>query len=117
MDDLDRILGSQRDINPSASFASRVMAAVRREAAGPAPIAFPWRRFVPLLVVQGAALLLGLALWTLVLIRSHASFDSLMQSSAARNMQAAWSCGVPLVVGMLIGGWLLFKLSRPGVRG
>ena len=116
MDDLDRILGSQRDISPSAGFAGRVMAAVRREAAGPAPIAFPWHRVVPLLVVQGAALGFGLLLWTIVLIRSNASLAAVTQSSAARAMRAAWSCGVPLVMVMLIAGWLVFELSKSRAR-
>jgi hypothetical protein len=44
-DDLDRILASDDSIEPSSGFASGVMDAVRRQAAEPPPIPFPWARF------------------------------------------------------------------------
>ena len=53
--DLDRIL-SETEILPSSGFASSVMEAVRREAAAPPPIPFPWKRALPGLVVAGAVL-------------------------------------------------------------
>ena len=42
---LDRILSSQDTMEPSSGFPLKVMASVRREAAGPAPLRFPWWRF------------------------------------------------------------------------
>jgi hypothetical protein len=48
-DDLDCILSDE--ILPSSGFAASVMEAVRREAATPRPIPFPWKRALPGLVV------------------------------------------------------------------
>jgi hypothetical protein len=44
-DDLDRILASDDSLEPSSGFGSGVMDAVRRQAAEPPPIPFPWARF------------------------------------------------------------------------
>jgi hypothetical protein len=59
-DDLDRILAGEEDIVPSSGFAATVMDTVRREAAAPPPIPFPWKRALPGL----AACVLALALLT-----------------------------------------------------
>jgi len=50
-DELDRILSADEGIVPSANFTRNVMAKVRMEAAAPAPIAFPWKRALPGLVL------------------------------------------------------------------
>ncbi len=55
-DELDRILAEETAILPSPEFTASVMAAVRREASAPVPIAFPWRRVLPGFVVSGLAL-------------------------------------------------------------
>jgi hypothetical protein len=61
-DDLDRILdrtlSDEEDIVPSSGFTLSVMDAVRRDAAAPAPIPFPWLRALPGLGVAGLALAL-----------------------------------------------------------
>ena len=41
-DEIDRILSQEEELLPSAGFTASVMDAVRREAALPAPIPFPW---------------------------------------------------------------------------
>ena len=46
-DELDRILAGQPELLPSPMFAAKVMHAVRREAAAPPPIPFPWKRALP----------------------------------------------------------------------
>jgi hypothetical protein len=56
-DDFDRMLSGEEDIVPSSGFVTSVMDAVRREAATPPPIPFPWKWALP-----------GLAAWTLVLV-------------------------------------------------
>ena len=53
---MDRILSREDEILPSSGFAVSVMEAVRREAAAPPPIPFPWKRALPGLVVAGLAL-------------------------------------------------------------
>ena len=58
-EDFDRLLSSEEQIVPSPGFADAVMQAVRREAAVPPPISFPWKCALPGLVLAG---LLALAL-------------------------------------------------------
>ena len=60
-DEMNRILSSEDEILPSSGFAVSVMDAVRREAAAPPPIPFPWKRALPGLVAAGLALVLVLA--------------------------------------------------------
>jgi FtsH-binding integral membrane protein len=55
-DELDRILSAEDQIVPSYGFAASVMDAVRREAATPPPIPFPWKHALPGLVLGIAAL-------------------------------------------------------------
>ncbi|HKM46375.1 MAG TPA: hypothetical protein VJX69_02245 [Terriglobales bacterium] len=59
-DEIDRILSREDEILPSSGFAVSVMDAVRREAAAPLPIPFPWKRAMPGLVAGGLALALVL---------------------------------------------------------
>jgi hypothetical protein len=60
MDDaeMDLILSRQDDIQPSSGFAASVMEAVRREAAVPPPIPFPWKRALPLGALAAVTLIL-----------------------------------------------------------
>lgn len=53
---INRILSREDEILPSSGFAVSVMDAVRREAAAPPPIPFPWKRALPGLVVGGLVL-------------------------------------------------------------
>jgi hypothetical protein len=46
VDELDRILESEETLEPAAGFRDAVMDSVRRESGEPAPLSFPWRRFV-----------------------------------------------------------------------
>jgi hypothetical protein len=50
-DYLDRSLSKEEEILPSSGFTASVMEAVRQEAATPPPIAFPWKRALPGLIV------------------------------------------------------------------
>jgi len=59
MDEIEigRILSSEPEIEPSPEFQRRVLETLRREAAAPAPIPFPWVRLIPALV--GLAAVVG----------------------------------------------------------
>jgi hypothetical protein len=59
-DEMNRILSREEEILPSSGFAVSVMDAIRREAAAPPPIPFPWKRALPGLVVGGFGLALAL---------------------------------------------------------
>lgn len=51
---IDEILATEQELVPSSGFLSSVMERVREEAAAPPPIAFPWKRFVPgMLITAG----------------------------------------------------------------
>ena len=66
MDELDRILSTERSVTPSPGFAHSVMRAVRHEAATPPAIPFPWRRMMPLIAAPAVlliAVLLFLPYW------------------------------------------------------
>jgi hypothetical protein len=53
---LDHILSTEDVLMPSSGFLESVMERVREEAAAPPPIPFPWRRFVPGIVLAVAVL-------------------------------------------------------------
>ncbi len=53
--EINRILSREDEILPSSGFTVSVMDAVRREAAAPPPIPFPWKRALPGLVAAGFA--------------------------------------------------------------
>ena len=57
-DHIDQILSREEEIVPSSGFAASVMEAVRREAAVPPPIPFPWKRAWPMVALAGAAIML-----------------------------------------------------------
>jgi len=74
--EINRILSREDEILPSSGFAVSVMDAVRREAAAPPPIPFPWKRALPGLLVGGLVLALVFATVvaaTVQLIRSATS--------------------------------------------
>jgi len=56
--EMDRILSKTDEIQPSSGFVASVMESVRREAAAPPPIPFPWKRALPILLLASFALAL-----------------------------------------------------------
>jgi hypothetical protein len=60
LDELDRILGSEESLEPSSGLAATAMDAIRKEAAAPEPVPFPWRRVVPGLAISLALLAAGI---------------------------------------------------------
>jgi hypothetical protein len=67
-DEVDRILSREDEILPSGGFAVSVMEAVRREAAVPPPIPFPWKRALPGLVIGGVVLVLVLVVGVMAIV-------------------------------------------------
>jgi hypothetical protein len=49
--EIGHILAGEEELMPSSGFAASVMEQVRQEAALPAPLPFPWKRAIPLLVL------------------------------------------------------------------
>jgi hypothetical protein len=97
-DELDRILAREDDLTPSSGFVSSVMDAVRRDAATPPAIPFPWTRAVP-----------GFAAWVVTLAAVAASAFGWIEDPSgedtalaiARLVEAAASIG---------GGWIVLGL-------
>lgn len=97
-DELDRILASE--IVPSAGFVSGVMEAVRREAAAPPPIPFPWLRALP-------ALLAGLVAIVIAIVKSGGQPAEAAQtrSGILTSLAHAWS-----VAAGYGAGWIAMAL-------
>lgn len=103
MDTLERILTDEDELEPMVGFSTRVMRAVREDEAATEPIAFPWARFLPGVVVQ-CALLLGAALWIVL----ESSGRPPAPSSAVQWLVGAVGSGDPqaqAVLGVLLA-WL-----------
>jgi hypothetical protein len=83
-DEIDRMLSREDEILPSSGFTASVMESVRREAAAPPPIPFPWRRALPGMVVAGVAL--PLAGWV-----SVAASAQVVRAGAPMHSFAAWA--------------------------
>ena len=76
-DEFERALSKEEEILPTSGFTAAVMEAVRREAATPQPIPFPWKRALP-----GAMVLCLTIGWVL--------YEGIMQ-----GMQGNVSVGIP----------------------
>jgi hypothetical protein len=81
--EFNRILSREDEILPSSGFAVSVMDAVRREAAAPPPIPFPWKHALPGMVVGGLVLALVLVTGVVVIaqfVRASATPQSSLSS-------------------------------------
>jgi hypothetical protein len=92
--EIDRILSCDDEVLPSSGFAASVMDAVRREAAAPPPIPFPWKRAVP-------GLLAGVCALILVLMAGVVAGARFATASRAPQLSTSMLAGVP---SMLHGG-------------
>jgi hypothetical protein len=82
--EMNRILSREDEILPSSGFAVSVMDAVRREAAAPPPIPFPWKRALPGLVVGGFALMV-------VLVAGVMAIAQLGRATTTAQFSMSWS--------------------------
>jgi hypothetical protein len=108
---LDAAFSSDQDgILPSSGFADAVMTAVVREAAAPAPIPFPWKRALPLLVAVVGALALVITACVAIL---HAKTASAASFGPAL---AHWQFSLAPILRNTAGSdtlWVLFSLTIP----
>ena len=104
---IDRILGEDPTLTPSSGFVGSVMEAVRREAAGPEPLAFPWRRVAP-----------GLAICLLAVVA--AAIATLTGPTGAENESAPLTAllertllaqSTLLIAGTLLGSWMVVRMT------
>jgi hypothetical protein len=108
MDELDRILSTERSISPSPGFSAAVMRAIAREATAPPAIPFPWSRMTPILAAAALLLLAApfLPAWPAA---GAASFTG---SPAMRQLISALAA-LPLgyLAAALIGSLVAVRLS------
>ncbi len=79
--EIDRIFSNQDEIQPSSGFLVSVMDAVRREAAAPPPIPFPWKFALPCLALAVVAL-------GLVVVAGFAAFEQLSHTTTGLSLPA-----------------------------
>ncbi len=110
-DDIERLLASETMIEPSPGFAASVMEAVRSEAAAPEPLAFPWRRVLPGLVLVALVLMAGLGMLVGALVTAPASGPTPEWATpgwlSARHLWLAAG-----LLGALLIPWVVGLLSR-----
>jgi hypothetical protein len=110
-DEMNRILSREEEILPSSGFAASVMDSVRREAAAPPPIPFPWKRALPVLVAGGFVLVMVFV--TLVVAVAQA-----VKASSAAQLSVSWPALLAPILGLqglqrnLVGaaGWSVLAL-------
>jgi hypothetical protein len=111
-DEIDRILSHEEELLPSSGFADSVMEAVRREAAAPPPIPFPWKRALPGLAA--AAVTLVYAGWVSVVVAQQLGrqpLDWKVSGPWASLLQALLRNGVSSATGWTIAALTLAAVS------
>jgi hypothetical protein len=97
-DEMDRILSRDEQIAPSSGFVSSVMDAVRREAATPPPIPFPWERAAP-----------GLAGWAVTLGAMVLGAFGWIEDASGTQIAAALA-GLEEAGASIGAGWIILAL-------
>ena len=109
MDELDRILSTERSVTPSPDFAHSVMRAVRHEATAPPAIPFPWRRMMP--IIAAAAVLIVAVLFSLP-YSPTAGPSPIADSATMRQLLAAFATlPIGYLTAALIGSLVTVRLS------
>lgn len=110
--EIERILRAEELVEPSPWFSRRVMESVRREAtAAPAPIEFPWRRWLAGIAACGALIAAGAAA-----LSSSAGEPRLPALALGDPALAAVASGLGWTLAALAGTYLLTWLARQLVR-
>ena len=102
-DEFDRIM-SEEEILPSSGFAASVMEAVRREAAAPPPIPFPWKRALPGALFAAATLIGILAICLMKLFDSSSLAQPVSVSTWQLLLQVHFQW-VLLGLAVVLAGW------------
>ena len=109
MDELDRILSTERQITPSPGFAHSVMRAVRHEAEAPPAIPFPWRRMMPLI---GAAAVLVVALLISIPYGPATGPSPIAESAVMKQLLTTFTAlPIGYLTAALLGSFITVRLS------
>jgi len=101
---IDRILAGEEELIPTSGFLSSVMERVKEEARVPAPMAFPWRRAVP-----GMVLAAGVFGWGGYEIVRQASTEASVLTFTAPHLTANFTANWPRPFGA--AGWVVMALG------
>jgi hypothetical protein len=108
--EIDRILAAEEELIPSSGFLASVMESVREEAAAPPPFPFPWKRFVPGMILAAGVLGWGaveLVRYGLPALREISLTPPQISAAVIQPLeQAGWVAGA-LAVSLL--SWLLSR--------
>ena len=110
--ELDRYLAGEAPIVPSSGFAPNVMDAVRREAATPPPIPFPWKRAIPALL---SALLIAIG-FAAILLTPGTAISTPQFPRAAPFIAEARAIGSGWILLALLLSFLSIKLAKVAAR-
>jgi hypothetical protein len=113
-EEINRILSREDEILPSSGFAVSVMDAVRREAAAPPPIPFPWKRALPGLVAAGFALALVVVAIVMAITQgasTSSQFSASLPSASPPFFQGNLEHAAIWTVLALLATWMSVKLS------
>ena len=105
-DEIDQALAHEPVILASPGFTARVMRAVREEAAAaaPAPLAFPWHRFLPAFLT---AVTLCLATFAAAGWAAEAGVQIDVSERALSALGAGWARGLGIALAAAGGSLLL----------
>ena len=111
-EDFDRILSSEEPIVPSSGFADAVMQAVRREAAAPPPISFPWKYALPGLGLTGLLVIMMLLIPVPAALAGNVLRTSThLPSLFAAVLETMRRLGLDRLMVALLLAWTSVKLS------
>jgi hypothetical protein len=100
-DALDHALMNEEPLVPSSGFTFSVMDTVRHEAAQPAPIPFPWSRFLP-----GITIALALLVWI-----SWGAVQQLFSQLGSIDLSITLPDFIHPTMHVGTAGWLLIALA------
>jgi hypothetical protein len=101
---IDRILAGEEELIPASGFVSSVMERVKEEARVPAPMAFPWRRAVP-----GMVLAAGVFGWGGFEIARQATAAAGALDFTGPQLPANWQANLTQPYGA--AGWVVIALG------
>lgn len=113
-EEINRVLSREDEILPSSGFAVSVMDAVRREAAAPPPIPFPWKRALPGLVAAGFALALVVVVIVVAIMQgasTSSQFSTYLPSALPPFFQGNLEYAAIWTALALLATWVSVKLS------
>jgi hypothetical protein len=105
---IDRILAGEEELIPASGFVASVMERIEEEARVPAPIAFPWRRAVP-----GMVLAVGVFGWGGYEIAGQARAAARAMVFTVPHLTADWPANLTANFSGPFGaaGWVVIALG------